>query len=182
MKKSESSWSKKFYPRLHRILKKKTMVAHLGRGQMTDEGKWKIIILMQEHGNPNAVAPRIPCDVRTMKKWWRVYQKHGTCFVPRNRSGKMGAPKKWDSSVKSFPKSTMATEDVCFASEICRPALLGKVPIRTINRILTAGVFHQEENTVTTVHGRAQGKESRILYSALKRWHQQNSLDRWVDL
>jgi len=114
-------------------------VAHIGRGQMTDEGKWKIVILMQEHGHPNAVAPRTPCDVRTVKKWWRVYHEHGTCFVPRNRSGKMGAPKKWDSSVKRCLKRIVATEDVCFASEIkeCRPAVLGKVPIRTSNRILT---------------------------------------------
>ena len=106
---------------------------------MTDEGKWKIVILMQEHGNPNAVAPRIPCDVRTVKKWWSVYQKHGTTAVPRNRSGKMGTPKKWDSSVKRCLESIVATEDVCFAKEIkeCRPSKLRNVPIRTINYILT---------------------------------------------
>jgi len=30
---------------------------------------------MQEpYGNPNAVAPRIPCDVRTVKKWWNFVE------------------------------------------------------------------------------------------------------------
>ena len=42
---------------------------------MTDEGKWLIVSLMKKHGNPIALATQVPCDVRTVKKWWKVYQK-----------------------------------------------------------------------------------------------------------
>ena len=92
-----------FYEKKVNVLGLKNFTSfYIGRGQMTYEGKWKIILViqMQKHGNPNTVAPQILCDVRTVKKWWRVYEKHDTCSVPRNRSGKMGAQKKWDSSVK----------------------------------------------------------------------------------
>jgi len=114
------------------------MVAHLGRGQMTDEGKWKIVSLMKKHGNPNAVAPQVPCDVRTVNKWWSVYQKHGTVVVPRNRSGKMGQQKKWDYDVKRSLKRIVETKDVCYAVDIqkCSRYKLKDVPLRTINRIL----------------------------------------------
>jgi len=114
------------------------MVRHLQRGLLTHESKWKIVMLMKEHGNPNKVAESIPCQVRTVLKWWSVYKQCGSVDVTRNRWGKMGRPIKWSTGVLTDLKKLLESKDVCYASEIkaLRWKRIEKVPTRSLNRLL----------------------------------------------
>ena len=118
------------------------MGAHKRNGHLTEEGKWSIIHLMKDprmQENPCAVAKTLDINKKAVEKWWKVYLEYGTVMVPRNRSGKMGQPKKWNRDVNRSLKRIVETKDLCYATDIkkCSRTVLKDVPIRTVNHLLT---------------------------------------------
>ena len=114
------------------------MVSHIPLGHLTEEGRWKVVYCMQELNDAKAVARRLNTSKITVLKWWKVYKKHGTVNVSRNRSGKLGRPIKWNGGVNADLKKLLETHDVCFTSEIQQLGWkrLSNVPTRTLNYIL----------------------------------------------